>query len=73
MPNFLHLLSCIIQKLRDWLLIVGVAWLVAIDVTIIATYLIVEGARGKLGAKLVPLGESLEGVSRVNQFSRKPK
>ena len=50
------------------MLILGVGLLVVIDMTIIVTYLLVEGIRGDLGAKKVPHRErpsTTEGVSFI--------
>ena len=55
-----------LQKIKDRILILGVASLVAIDLVILVTYTLVEGIRGNLVAIQVAHGEretSVEGVS----------
>ena len=49
------------------MLIVGVALMVAIDLTILVLYVVVEGARGKLEAKLVPFRENSEEIQGVSE------
>lgn len=50
------------------MLIVGVILLVTIDLTIIVTYLIVQGIRGNLQAKLVPFRENMQDLLGVSKF-----
>ena len=56
------------QGVRDWILMVGVALLVGIDLTIIITFLAVEGSRGNiLCAELVPNRENPEIIEGVRK------
>ena len=50
-------------QLKDWNLMLGVATLIAIDLTILVTYTVVEKVRRNLAAKEVMHGVSIEGVS----------
>ena len=54
-----------LQKIKDWMLMLAVASLVAIDVIIIVSYTLVEGLRGKLTAKLVPHREKPSVIETV--------
>ncbi len=68
MLSVTFLLLSALQNAKDWMLILGVASLVAIDLTIIITYILVEGIRGNLGARQVTHRErpsTTEGVSYV--------
>ena len=47
----------------------GVGFLVAVDMTIVVAYLVVEGVRGNLGARLVPFREEKQGVSLIGPCS----
>ena len=58
-----------LQGIQDWMLMVGVALLVGIDLTIITLYLAVEGGRGNLLAEETSHKENpikLEGVSSMS-------
>ena len=60
--------SLVLQNLSDGILMMGVATLVAIDLTILVVYTLVEGIRGKLVITEVPHKEQpqiIEGVSTI--------
>lgn len=59
------------QIIKDKILILGVAALVAVDITILVTYTLVEGIRGNLVAQKVSHKEiptTVEGVSVANRY-----
>ena len=62
------LYSFTLQDIWDWMLMVGVALLVGIDLTIIITFLAVEESRGNLlCAELVPNRENPEIIDGVRK------
>ena len=66
MSNFEYTYT--MQNIRDRYLMLGVAALVAIDLTILVIYALVEGVRGNLVALEVPHKErpkNIEGVCTV--------
>ncbi len=55
----------VLQGIGDWMLLLGVGAMVAIDLLILVIYTIVEGSRGKLVVQLIPNRENptiVEGV-----------
>ena len=54
------------QPLQDWMLLLGVLVLVAIDVGILLVYDVVEGSRGNLGATRFPNKEHLNDLQGVS-------
>ena len=54
------------QVLKDWMLALGVAVLVAIDIIILTTYNLVEGLRGNFVATKVSNLENPEDLSGVS-------
>ena len=54
------------QTIHDWILALVVLLLVGIDVIILTIFVVIEGVRGRLGAREVPdreVPESITGVS----------
>lgn len=63
--SFVYLYT--LQGIRDWMLMVGVAFLVGIDLTIIVIYLAVEGSRGNLLAEETTNQENPRDTEGVNK------
>ena len=62
-----YICSSSTQTIHDWILALLVLLLVGIDVIILTIFVVIEGVRGRLGAREVPdreVPESIIGVSR---------
>lgn len=58
------------QPLQDWMLALGVAVLVIIDIVILTSYNVVEGIRGNLVATRVANRENPQDLLGVSLFGR---
>lgn len=54
------------QPIQDWMLALGVGFLVLIDLIILVIYTLVEGLRGNLGATRIANEENPEETSGVS-------
>ena len=55
-----------LQPLKDWMLALGVTFLVVLDVAILSIYTLVEGIRGQLSSNKVPNRENTEDIIGVS-------
>ena len=63
--NFITKYVLSLQPLQDWILALGVGFLVLIDLVILVIYSLVEGLRGNLDATRIPNVERQQEISGV--------
>ena len=75
LAELLIIMSVTFQGIQDWMLLLGVGCLVAIDLVILVTYTLVEGLRDNLRPQLVENGENsrdVQGVSLIRGCHPRP-